>query len=759
MNKIDISLLFLSKDSALRQAIACIDKGGLGIAMVVDDNQHLLGTITDGDIRRAILAGDEMESQIQRILERKSATIYPKPVTAPKSASKSEILGLMKKWVLRHVPLLDDEGQVVDLVTMDELLPSEKLSLQAVVLAGGEQTRLHPLAADLPRPMLPIGNRPLMEYTINQLRQAGIEEVSLTTHYKADAVVDYFKDGSDFGVHINYLDENEPSGIMGGLRLLEKKDAPLLVINGDVLTKVDFRAMLAYHQEQQAEMTVAVRLHDFAIPYEVIETLDGQVSGVVEKPSFQRFINAGAYLLSPEILELIPQGQAFDMKDLITQLAQAGRRVVSFPIHEYWREIQGYADYQQAVVDVKNGLFADLALAVASMEPGAPPPAGFVPLCVPELHGNEWAYIKECLDTNWVSSVGPFVDRFEESVAAYTGRKYGVATSSGTAALHIALLVAGVQPNDEVLLSDLTFIAPANAVRYINAWPVFIDVESLYWQMDPQKLADFLKNDCRWVEGKLHNRTTGKRVSAIIPVHILGHPCDMDPILELAHQYNLAIIEDASESLGAKYKGRMVGNLGDIACFSFNGNKIITTGGGGMIVTDNDLWAQKARYLTTQAKDDPLEFKHNEIGFNYRLTNIQSAMGCAQMEQLDDYIAAKRRIAGAYTNALADLSGITPMHEAPWAYSTFWLYTVLVDKQQYGMDSRALLKRLIENGIQSRPLWQPLHRSIAHADGHPRSGIVADRLNQCCLSLPCSVGLTSDLQEKVVEIIKTKKTA
>ncbi|MCJ7434955.1 MAG: aminotransferase class I/II-fold pyridoxal phosphate-dependent enzyme, partial [Anaerolineales bacterium] len=537
MNKIDISLLCISKDSTLRQAVVCIDKGGLGIAMVVDGNQHLLGTITDGDIRRAILAGDAMGAQIQRILDHKSATIYPKAVTAPQSAGKNEILGLMKKWVLRHVPLLDDEGHVVDLVTLDDLLPTPKLSLQAVVLAGGEQTRLHPLAADLPRPMLPIGNRPLMEYTINQLREAGIRDVSLTTHYKADAVVDYFKDGSDFGVHINYLDEKKPSGILGGLRLLEKKDTPLLVINGDVLTRVDFRAMLTYHQEQQAEMTVAVRLHDFAIPYDVIETQDGQVSGVIEKPSFQRFINAGAYLLSPEIPDLIPQGQAFDMTDLITQLVLDGRRVVSFPIHEYWREIQGYDDYQQAAVDVKNGLFADLALAVAGMEPGAPPPSGFVPLCVPELHGNEWAYIKECLDTNWVSSVGSFVDRFEQMLAEFSGNKYAVAASSGTAALHTALMVAGIQPGDEVILSALTFIAPANAVRYAGAWPVFIDAEPDYWQMDPEKLAEFLENSC-WLEGgMLINRVTGRPVRAVIPVHILGHPCQMEEIVALARKY------------------------------------------------------------------------------------------------------------------------------------------------------------------------------------------------------------------------------
>jgi perosamine synthetase len=746
------NLLVFSLDT-LRTAVERLNQNGKGIVLVVDGDQRLIGTITDGDVRRAILAGDTMDTPVQHMLERKPSTIYTKPVTSLDGTSKSEILDLMKKWGVRHIPLVDGDGRTTNLVTMDELLPAEKLSLQAVVLAGGEQTRLHPLAADLPRPMLPIGNRPLMEYTINQLRQAGIEEVNLTTHYKADAVVDHFKDGSDFGVRINYLNENMPSGIMTGLRLLEKKGTPLLVINGDVLTRVDFRAMLEYHKEQHAVMTVAVQLRDFAIPYEVIETQDGQVSGVVEKSSFQRFINAGAYLLNPEILDLIPQGQSFDMTDLITQLVQAGRRVVSFPIHEYWREIQGYDDYQQAVADVKNGLFADLALAVAGMEPGAPPPPGFVPLCVPELHGNEWAYIKECLDTNWVSSVGPFVDRFEELVAQFSGNRYGVAAASGTAALHTALLVAGIQPDDEVVVSALTFIAPANAIRYAHAWPVFIDAEPDYWQMDLQKLVDFLENGCTWSHGTLTNRVTGRPVRAIMPVHILGHPCKMDEILALARKYNLIVVEDATESLGAKFLDQPVGHIGDIACFSFNGNKLITTGGGGMIVTDNEAWAKKAKYLTTQAKDDPLEYIHNEVGYNYRLTNLLAAMGCAQMEQVADYVSVKRRIAAVYEQALADVPGLTLMKEAPWATSVFWMYTMLVDEVKYGMDSRALLRKLSGVGIQARPLWQPLHVSPVFAALPKMTAPVAEWLNRQALSLPCSVGLTQQEQGRVVEAI------
>jgi perosamine synthetase len=388
-----------------------------------------------------------------------------------------------------------------------------------------------------------------------------------------------------------------------------------------------------------------------------------------------------------------------------------------------------------------------------SFEPGAPPPDGFIPLSVPEIRGNEWRYVKECLDTGWVSSVGSYVERFEKDMARQVGTQHAVAAVNGTAALHVALLVAGVQPDDEVLVSTLTFIAPANAIRYAGAWPVFIDAEPDYWQMDPQRVADFLEKECRLENGELRNRSTGRRVKAIIPVHILGHPVNIKPILELARKFSLLVIEDATESLGAKYEGRPTGSLADMACFSFNGNKIITTGGGGMITTDNEAWARKAKYLTTQAKDDPVEYIHNEIGYNYRLTNLQAAMGCAQLEQLDDYVSKKRRIAKAYAEAFKDLPGIVPMREAQWAFSNFWMFTVRVDAKYFGMNSRQLLKALAEKKIQSRPLWQPLHLSPAHAGSQPLQCKTAEMLYENCLSLPCSVGLSDAGLERVGEAV------
>ena len=377
-----------------------------------------------------------------------------------------------------------------------------------------------------------------------------------------------------------------------------------------------------------------------------------------------------------------------------------------------------------------------------------------IPLCVPTLSGKEWDYIKQALDSNWVSSVGPYVDQFEERFSDYVGTDYAVATVNGTSALHVALLVAGIQPNDEVLVSTLTFIAPVNAIRYTGAWPVFMDADPDCWQMDVTKVKEFITKECRIKDGEVRNKVSGRRVKALLPVHILGHPVDMDPLLELAENYGLVVIEDATESLGATYKDRKVGTLGDIACFSFNGNKIITTGGGGMITTNNQTWAEKAKYLTTQAKDDPVEFVHNEIGYNYRLTNIQAAMGLAQLEQLDAYIEKKRAIAVRYNGALKGVEGITLMPQAPWVESIFWLYTILIDEQKCGMSSRDIMASLKNKDIQTRPLWNPIHKNPCYTECQAYNCEVSEFLHKQVLSLPSSVSLTLEQQDRVIEKMK-----
>jgi perosamine synthetase len=304
-----------------------------------------------------------------------------------------------------------------------------------------------------------------------------------------------------------------------------------------------------------------------------------------------------------------------------------------------------------------------------------------------------------------------------------------------------------------VVVSTLTFIAPANAVRYAGAWPVFIDAEPRFFQIDPAALTDFLENGCIWDGRILRNRRSGRRVRAILPVHILGHPADLDPILSVAEQYSLPVIEDATEGLGARYRGKSLGSFGRAACFSFNGNKIITTGGGGMLVTDDAAWAARARYLTTQAKDNPIEYVHNTVGFNYRLTNVLAAMGCAQMEKLDAFVTAKRQIAARYQEAFASLPGITVPREAEWAFSTYWMFTALVDEDLAGISSRELLRELDRHRIQARPLWQPMHRSPAHDAKASPASPHAEELHRQAISLPCSVGLTAAAQDYVIETV------
>ena len=376
-----------------------------------------------------------------------------------------------------------------------------------------------------------------------------------------------------------------------------------------------------------------------------------------------------------------------------------------------------------------------------------------IPLSVPEVGGREWEYVKACLDTGWISSVGAFVDRFEAAMAQAVGVSHAVATVNGTAALHIALMVAGVEAGDEVLVPDLTFIAPANAVRYLGAWPVFIDVDPLHGQMDPAQVADFLERGCERTPDGLRNRSTGRWVRALLPVDVLGHPADLEPLMALAEAHGLALVEDATESLGAEYRGQPVGSRADIACISFNGNKIISTGGGGMLLTRREDWATRARYLTTQAKDDAIEFIHGAVGYNYRLGNVAAAIGVAQLERLPEFVTRKRAIADRYRIALQGCPGLEPLPEATWARSTSWLFTMKVDAEAFGMDSRGLLDFLRKRAIQTRPLWQPMHLSPAHQGCASWHIEVATHLNRVCLSLPCSVGLKESDQTRVIQAL------
>jgi perosamine synthetase len=378
-----------------------------------------------------------------------------------------------------------------------------------------------------------------------------------------------------------------------------------------------------------------------------------------------------------------------------------------------------------------------------------------IPNAVPRLGGNEWQYLKECLDTNWVSSVGPFVDRFEREVAGWVGVPHAVATVNGTAALHVALHSVGVERDDEVLVPALTFIATANAVAYCGAHPVLMDVEARSWGIDVEKVHRFLGSECVQKDGRVVNRSTGRTVRAILPVHLYGHPCDLDPLLEVARRYSLVVVEDVAEALGATYRGRRLGADGLAGCLSFNGNKIITTGGGGMVLTRDDALERKIRASTTQARASEIEFIHDDIGFNYRLSNLQAALGVAQLEQLDGFLESKRGTAAFYQQSLAGLDGVTVFREASWARSSYWMPSILLDEQRCP-DVSALIQVLNDDGIQVRPLFRPLHLQPALREAQVYHVELAERLYRRGMLLPCSVGITAEERETVVRALTAR---
>ena len=374
-----------------------------------------------------------------------------------------------------------------------------------------------------------------------------------------------------------------------------------------------------------------------------------------------------------------------------------------------------------------------------------------IPLSEPVISGNEWKYIKECLDTGWVSSAGSYVTHFEGMVANYIGSKYAIATVNGTSALHVSLIACGVQPGDEIVVPALTFIAPVNVVRYCNAHPVFMDCESDSLCIDVGKVNNFLKNECEQrKDGYTYNKKTDRRIKAIIPVHVFGHPVDMDNLVEVCKLYNIDIVEDATESIGSEYKRVRTGSIGKAGCLSFNGNKIITSGGGGIVVTSDENIAERVRHLTTQAKSDSFEYDHDEIGYNYRMTNIQAAMGVAQMEKLDEFIAIKRRNALLYREQLSELEEVEFVWEVPGVKSNFWFYTIKVPKE----DKNSLMKHLLSKDIQVRPIWKLIHTLPMYKDCQTYYIDESIKVYESCFNLPCSVNLKEEEILFVIESIK-----
>lgn len=366
----------------------------------------------------------------------------------------------------------------------------------------------------------------------------------------------------------------------------------------------------------------------------------------------------------------------------------------------------------------------------------------FVGLHVPTFRGNEWAYLKECIDTGWVSSVGKFVDRFEADLAAFTGVEKAVAVVNGTAALHVCLLLAGVEPNDEVLMPALTFIATANAVRYCSAVPHFVDSEETSLGVDAVKLRAHLTNIAESRNGQTYNRQTGRRIKALVPMHAFGHVCDIAALAQVCADFNIVLIEDAAESLGSfAADGRHTGNVGLMAALSFNGNKVLTTGGGGAILTNDIELGKRAKHLTTTAKvPHRWDFFHDETGFNYRMPNLNAAVGCAQLEQLPAYLAEKRDLANRYAAAFAQLPGVRFVTEPAGTKSNYWLNCIVLAPEQAHLRD-AVLTATNDAGLMTRPAWILMHRLPMHRECPSADLTTAESLEARLLNIPSSVGL------------------
>lgn len=385
----------------------------------------------------------------------------------------------------------------------------------------------------------------------------------------------------------------------------------------------------------------------------------------------------------------------------------------------------------------------------------------FIPLSVPNFIGNEQKYVADVISREWVSSGGKEIDLFEENFSKYIGVKKAVACQSGTAGLHLAYRLSGIHENTEVIVPDLTFIASVNPIKYLNADPIFIDCDDTL-NMDINKLIKFIETKCVFTDENLINTATKKVIKAIVIVHVFGNLMALEQVMDLASKYNLKVIEDATEALGGyylagRYKGMYAGTIGDFGVFSFNGNKIITTGGGGMIVSKSDELLDKAKYLSTQAKDDNVQFIHNEIGYNYRMTNMQAALGLAQLECLKEFIVIKNKNYDIYKNEIDQINGLSLLEFNELGRHNKWFYSLLVDVEIYGYSVNQVIDCLHENNIQARPIWGLMHHQKPFCENEYFEIVKAEFYRKKIVNIPCSTNLKIEDIKYICEVLAAKK--
>jgi perosamine synthetase len=381
----------------------------------------------------------------------------------------------------------------------------------------------------------------------------------------------------------------------------------------------------------------------------------------------------------------------------------------------------------------------------------------FIPLSVPNLKGRELEYVTHAVTTEWVSTGGPYVNEFEEKTAKYVNSKGAVSVQNGTAGLHIALQVCGVDKGDEVIVPTLTFIAAVNPVKYIGAEPVFMDCDNTLC-MDPEKLLQFCHEECTYIDGKLINNSSKKHIKAILVVHVFGNMCDMEKINQIASEFNLKVVEDATEAIGSyytegKYAGKYAGTIGNVGVYSYNGNKIMTTGGGGMIVSNEAELLEKSKHLTTQAKSDELYYTHDEIGYNYRMTNLQAALGLAQLEQLESFIETKRNNFDLYSKEIEDIQGLSFLQFDSKIRSNYWFYALIVDKE-YSMNRDQIINYLSTKKVQVRPIWGLINEQKPYLENQAYQIEKAKIYWEKVINIPCSSNLSEIDVQYVVDCFK-----
>ncbi len=383
----------------------------------------------------------------------------------------------------------------------------------------------------------------------------------------------------------------------------------------------------------------------------------------------------------------------------------------------------------------------------------------FIPLSVPNLKGNELKYVVDAVEKEWVSTGGAYINEFEDGIAKYLNVESAVACQSGTAGIHLSLILSGVDAGDEVIVPTLTFIAAVNPVRYIGAEPIFMDCDDSL-TMDANKLKMFCEEECEFIGGKLINKLNRKHIKAIIVVHVFGNSVNIERIMDIAQKYNLKVIEDATEALGTKfisgkYIGKYAGTIGDFGVYSFNGNKIITTGGGGMIVSNHPELLAKGKYLSTQAKDDELYYIHDEIGYNYRMTNLQAALGVAQLEQLDKFIEIKKKNYELYNNGLKNTKGLTMLDFNNNIQPNYWFYSLLINNDIYPLRVKEIIPYLKEKNIQVRPIWNLIHTQKPYRESRAYKIDRANYYLENVINIPCSSNLTEEEVNYVINALNS----